>query len=510
MRLNILCLAAVLMSATHSSAQIVDGRDFSIDGFAAYEGDAGTSFFLTGGTTGGAGGKIVLADNFSELQAYLQAEQPYIVIVTHDITTGITAYVDDLNAGHLCDKQDGSEGVATTYGERILIAPNKTLIGVADEEGNAPLFSRITFVMQTVNNIIIRNCRFTMVGVPILKSGENKIVAYRDGKQVEVGDPDCIGIQADKESVKDPWGGHIWVDHCEFSNGDADNKDRYDGLLDCKNNVKWVTISYNHFHNHDKSCLFGPGNSDNYDRTISFHHNFFENIEGSRLPMQRYGFLHYYNNYMLGCSDGYAPRKNAVGCVEACYFENTKAPILIDKSEYTGLNINTTEDYGIIYKGCKRLIKGYSNIDGTKTDKEYTLITSTWKPTDAAESYTVNYMDKTADVPAICTKYSGAGKIEIWQSYTDELPTSSDATEFKKAIANPSTGSSYDSDGNKISANGGQTTAAKITNSQSSITRSEIYDLSGKRVAATDAKGAYIRRDILTDGTIRSTKFIAK
>ena len=36
---------------------------------------------------------------------------------------------------------------------------------------------------------------YTMKGVPVLKTGENKIVAWRDGKQVEVGDPDCIGIQ---------------------------------------------------------------------------------------------------------------------------------------------------------------------------------------------------------------------------------------------------------------------------------------------------------------------------
>lgn len=56
-----------------------------------------------------------------------------------------------------------------------------------------------------------------MKGVPVLRTGENKIVAWRDGAQVEVGDPDCIGIQADKVSAKTNWGGHIWIDHCEFS-----------------------------------------------------------------------------------------------------------------------------------------------------------------------------------------------------------------------------------------------------------------------------------------------------
>ncbi len=505
--LKSLILAASLVAAAQANAQVVDGRDFSIDGFAAYEGDAGTSYYHAGGTTGGEGGKVVLADNFSELQAYLQAEEPYIVIVTHDITTGIPAYVESLEAGHLCDNQDGSEGVESTYGERILIASNKTLIGVADEEGNAPLFSRITFVMQTVNNIIIRNCRFTMVGVPILKKGENKIVAFRDGQQVEVGDPDCVGIQADKESVKNPWGAHIWVDHCEFFNGNAANKDRYDGLLDCKNDVKWVTFSYNLFHNHDKSCLFGPGNSDEYDRKISFHHNFFNNIQGSRLPMQRYGFIHYYNNYMLGCQDGYAPRKNAVGYVEACYFENTKSPIFIDNDEYNGLNINTSADYGIIYKKCLRLIEGYTNIDGAKISKEYTLKTSTWKPTDDVEDYKVNNLDKTVDVPGICTKYSGAGKIEIWQSYTDNLPTASDKEELNKALANPATGSSYDANGNKMKP-GSTTSLGKVQTSAEAVS-SDLYNLAGQRVSAS-SKGLCVSRNVMSDGSVRSVKFVKK
>ena len=299
-QLKAVCRKTLLASALLCSfsmmvnAQTQDGSDFSMDGFAAYEGVPGSNWYRAGGTTGGAGGKVVKADNFSQLQAYLQATDPYIVIVDHDITTGIKCYVDDLSTGRLLDDQSGKSGVESVYGERIMVAPNKTLIGVVDPAtGEAPLFSHITFVMQSVDNIIIRNCRFTMKGVPVLRTGENKIVAWRNGAQVEVGDPDCIGIQADKVSAKTNWGGHIWVDHCEFFNGDAANKDRYDGLLDCKNNVQWMTFSYNYFHDHDKSCLWGKGDSDVYDncRTISFHHNFFDNIQGSRLPLQRGGHV---------------------------------------------------------------------------------------------------------------------------------------------------------------------------------------------------------------------------
>ena len=489
-----------------ANAQQVDGRDFSIDGFAACTGKPGTNYYLAEGTTGGAVGKVVYAKNFSQLQAYLQAKDPYVVIVDHDISTGIKCYVDGINTGKLCDKQDGSEGVETTYGERIMVASDKTLIGVVNNEtGKAPLFSHITFVMQCVDNIIIRNCRFTMKGVPVLKSGENKIVAWRDGKQVEVGDPDCIGIQADKTSAKTDWGGHIWVDHCEFFNGDQANKDRYDGLLDCKNNVQWMTFSYNYFHDHDKSCLWGKGDSDVYEncRTISFHHNFFDQIEGSRLPLQRGGHVHYYNNYMRGCEDGWDIRTGAVAYEEGCYFEDTKSPIRSDRGG--SLNISKAEGYECIYKSCKNLVEGYTNIDGAKISKSFPVTKTDWVPTQTTSTYTQHYLDKTVDVPAICEKYSGAGKVEIWKVYTNEIPTA-DVAEFDHAIKNYNTAKTFDAKGNAMS---GATTGILLAEktSEAGISRIEYYDLAGSRLTAPQ-KGINVVKKINSDGIASVKKVI--
>ena len=447
---RILFLIVCFVMATAMNAQTVNGRNFGVDGFAAYPGTSGTNHYLAGGTTGGAGGEMVKADNFAQLQAYLQSSKPYVILVDHDITTGIKCYVESLSTGYLCSDQSGESGEESTYGERIMVASNKTLIGIADAQGNAPLFSRITFVLQCASNVIIRNCRFTMVGVPILKVGENKIVAWRDGQQVEVGDPDCIGIQADKNSASKDWGAHIWIDHCEFFNGNAANKDRYDGLVDCKNNVQWLTISYNLFHDHDKACLFGKGNSDIYDgcRTISFHHNYFKNIEGSRLPLQRGGQLHYCNNYMVGCEDGWDVRTGATGYVDACYFKDSKSPIRSDRGG--SLNINKSSGYDCIYTGCNNLMEGYTNEDGHKISNSYPVTTSTWVPTATASTYSINQIDKTADVPAVCEQYSGAGKIVIWDAYTDAVPAAS-TTAYAEAVATQSTASCYDENGKKVS-----------------------------------------------------------
>lgn len=500
-----LFLAALMVGGwtLHANAQQIDGRDFSVDGFAASTGQPGTNYYRAEGTTGGAGGKVVYADNFSQLQAYLQAKAPYIIMVDHDITTGIKCYVDGINTGKLCDKQDGSEGVETTYGERILIAPNKTLVGVVNKEtGKAPLFSHITFVMQAVDNIIIRNCRFTMKGVPVLKSGENKIVAWRDGAQVEVGDPDCIGIQADKVSAKSDWGGHIWVDHCEFFNGDQANKDRYDGLLDCKNNVQWMTFSYNHFHDHDKACLFGKGNSDVFDgcRTISYHHNFLENIQGSRLPLQRGGNLHYMNNYQKGCEDGWDIREKSVGYADACYFENTKSPVRSDRGG--SININKEDGYDLIFKGCNNLVEGYTNIDGAKISNSYGVTATVWEPTQTDAAYKVNNRDRTEDVPAVIEKYTGAGKIEIYTAYSDKVP-GADISEYADAVKNRYLDNvyTYDENGNKLT---NVPTAVNSVNADSAAS-SVCYSINGTRQNAR-AKGVNIVKTTDSNGNTKVLK----
>ena len=497
---SIMASLFVCASFTTASAQTQDGRNFGIDGFAAYSGTPGTNWYRAEGTTGGKGGKVVKADNFSQLQAYLQAKDPYIVIVDHDITTGIKCYVDALSTGHLLDDQSGKTGEETTYGERILIASNKTLIGVVNPEtGKAPLFSRITFVMQCVDNIIIRNCRFTMVGTPILKSGENKVIALHDGQTVNVGDPDCIGIQADKTSAKTDWGGHIWIDHCEFFNGNAANKDRYDGLLDCKNNVQWMTFSYNYFHDHDKSCLWGKGDSDVYEncRTISFHHNYFQNIEGSRLPLQRGGHVHYYNNYMNGCEDGWDVRPGAVAYTEGCYFKDTKSPVRSDRGG--SLNINKSEGYDAIYAGCDNLMTGYTNIDGAKVGKSLSVTATDWKPTDITSTYSVNQLDKTADVPELCEKYAGAGKIEIYKAYTDNIPAA-DEEEFNKAAKDYATAPTYTADGKIYTP-----TAISHVDYAQTTTR-QTYSLDGKRTRRTHGMRIVKSTDI--HGLVKTTKVL--
>ncbi|HEX8628434.1 MAG TPA: right-handed parallel beta-helix repeat-containing protein [Catenuloplanes sp.] len=124
---------------------------------------------------------------------------------------------------------------------------------------------------------------------------------------------------------------HVWIDHNDFSRG-------FDGLLDIKRESDYVTVSWNHFHDHSKSSLVG--HNDNYTADIgklkvTYHHNFFDSTD-QRHPRVRFGEpVHVFNNYYLNNRlYGIASTENAGVLVEGNYFENVAHPIYVgyDKS----------------------------------------------------------------------------------------------------------------------------------------------------------------------------------
>lgn len=206
---------------------------------------------------------------------------------------------------------------------------------------------------------------------------------------------------------------------------------------------------------------------------------------------------------MRGCEDGWDIRTGAVAYEEGCYFENTKSPIRSDRGG--SLNISKAEGYDCIYKGCNNLMEGYTNIDGAKISKSFGVTKTDWVPTQTVPSYTQLYLDKTVDVPAICEKYSGAGKVEIWKAYTNEIPTT-DIAEFDYAIKNYSTAKTYDAEGKEMS---GATTGISLAEeaSETEEARIEYYDLAGSRLTVPQ-KGINIVKKIKSDGIASVKKVI--
>ncbi|KAI4314209.1 hypothetical protein L6164_027142 [Bauhinia variegata] len=83
----------------------------------------------------------------------------------------------------------------------------------------------------------------------------------------------------------------IWVDHCSM-------RTCTDGIIDVISGSTAVTISNNHFTNHNEVMLFGASGMETRDKnmqvTVAFNH-FGKNLI-QRMPRCRFGFIHVVNN----------------------------------------------------------------------------------------------------------------------------------------------------------------------------------------------------------------------
>ena len=105
-----------------------------------------------------------------------------------------------------------------------------------------------------------------------------------------------------------------------------------------KKGAHHITVSYNHVYNYQKVALNGYSDSDtaNANARTTYHNNRFENVK-SRLPLQRYGLSHIFNNYFNNVqSSGINVRMDGVSLIEANYFENVKNPVTSRDSSRIG------------------------------------------------------------------------------------------------------------------------------------------------------------------------------
>lgn len=234
---------------------------------------------LDGGTTGGAGSNAVTvtATTGTQIQAALanrDLNRPLTIRVNGTITPsnsgGVTKFdIKDMN--------------------------NVSIIGV----GNNALFDGIGIKVFRANNVIIRNLKI---------------------RYVNTGDKDAITLEGPASN--------IWIDHNEIYNRLNVDKDFYDELISGKKDVDKVTISYNYLHDSWKTSLWGNNDSDNFNRRITFHHNYWQRVN-SRLPLFRFGQGHIYNNYYTEVQEsGINSRMGAVIRIENNVFENTTNPIV--------------------------------------------------------------------------------------------------------------------------------------------------------------------------------------
>ncbi|MFL6656596.1 MAG: polysaccharide lyase family 1 protein [Massilia sp.] len=188
-----------------------------------------------------------------------------------------------------------------------------TIRGAADSSANFGLH-----IVGDAHNIIVQN-----MTIGLLPGGEMA---------------DSISIEGNSTGKPS----HIWIDHntifasltaCAGA-GDAS----FDGGIDSKKGANAITISYNYVYNYQKVSLNGYSDKDtlNAGATTTYHNNRFEHVK-SRLPLQRFGKTHIFNNYFgnVGTS-GINVRMDGMSLIEANYFENVANPVTSRDSSKIG------------------------------------------------------------------------------------------------------------------------------------------------------------------------------
>ncbi|MFI5911230.1 right-handed parallel beta-helix repeat-containing protein [Dactylosporangium sp. NPDC051541] len=230
------------------------------------------------GTTGGCGGPTVTVTDAAGFLAAVARTGPVVIVVN---------------------------GMIALPGPMHDVTSDKTIVGVGAASGftggglnvGLPVDDTVTSVpANAVHNVIIRNLVFT--GTP----------------------DDAINVQM--------FSHHVWIDHNDLSHG-------YDGLVDIKRGSSYVTVSWNHTHDHTKNMLLGHddgnGAQDTGQLKVTYHHNFFDRTP-QRNPRVRFGEpVHVFDNYYLHNSDIGVACQASSGCViENNVFEDTEEAYAID------------------------------------------------------------------------------------------------------------------------------------------------------------------------------------
>ncbi|MFF3381040.1 pectinesterase family protein [Streptomyces sp. NPDC002680] len=194
---------------------------------------------LAGGTSGGAGGKVVTVSDQASLVKYAAAEEPYVIRVA------------------------GSIAVAP-FGADVVVASDKTIIGVGD---SGEIVHGELHLNPGTGNVIIRN----------LTIRDSYVEGDWDGKTT-----DFDAIQMDTVD-------HVWIDHNRFTH-------MGDGLLDIRKDSQYITVSNNQFANHNKA--FGIGWTSNVLTQITIDHNWFTGTKQRNPSADNCAYAHLYNNYV--------------------------------------------------------------------------------------------------------------------------------------------------------------------------------------------------------------------
>ncbi|MFF3316233.1 pectinesterase family protein [Streptomyces sp. NPDC003035] len=288
---------------------------------------------LAGGTTGGAGGKVVTATDQESLKRYASAAEPYIIRVKGSIE------VDP-------------------FGSDIDVTSNKTIVGVGT---TGEIVHGELHLSPGTRNVIIRN----------LTIRDSYVEGDWDGKT-----SDFDAIQMDSVS-------HVWIDHNRLTH-------MGDGLVDLRKDSEYITVSYNHFDNHNKA--FGIGWTSNVKTQVTIDHNWFSGTKQRNPSADNCAYAHLYNNYVSSQVDDGDPVWSYGS------WSRGRTKMVIENSYYDGVQHPHQAD------ATAELVERGSILKNTTGRHDE------WGTAFEPRDFYDYRLDPAAAVPALVTRFSGPQK----------------------------------------------------------------------------------------------------
>jgi pectate lyase len=262
------------------------------------------------GTTGGGQATPVIVNTYDELKTELMATDPAVVMVTGTITIPDGGYIN-----------------AVIKNKTLLGLPGATLVN----ETQTPSGAGILYLKNGSTNVIIRNLIFVGPGAYDIDGRDNMTADGCD---------------------------HLWVDHCEFQDGQ-------DGNFDIKGKSDNVTVSWCKFTYLKPPVAGGSGGSNDHR---------FTNLVGSNksdAPADGHFSVTFMDNYWAdGCRERMPRARNAELHILNCYYNTTVAGSL---AIGLGGGINNTTCYveGTHFAQIGTVYKSYTSTDGGTVDINY-------------------------------------------------------------------------------------------------------------------------------------------
>lgn len=327
------------------------------------------------------------------------------------ITEDITKLLDAAGVKNASTTSGGGTlSNGSSVGEQCEYLTRKTLIDYTGDTSEKYRKAGI-FNLKSCTNIIIRNICFVGPG------------------SCDVGGYDLISSTGTK---------HLWVDHCEFTDG-------IDGNFDITKQSDLVTVSWCKFtytsrsYNHQNCCLIGSSDSQTADKNklnVTFANCMWGEGVNSRMPMARFGTIHMVNNYYDCAGNGsnaINPRKSSEFLIEGNYFE--KGVKAFGQSSATAYvwqnNINNGSNNGST-KGSVTLPYTYAayNAELVPTEVGTYAGATLDDPLNIATASPIKQLERNADYTVMGNKIYCDGKIEIYDILGRKVTESSQETDM--------------------------------------------------------------------------------